>query len=110
MSKVRPFPARPPQEPPPGQKIPEKEVVKHRPWLPLSVLRNARAAKKIRWYIGPKRSAWYTLADVDAFIEGTRCRNPEAESHGSTGGDSSTVTGLSPEQELLHANRLAQRI
>jgi hypothetical protein len=116
-AKIHKFPgAQTLPEPPADRLISEAEVLVWRPILAAGLLLAARKAGNITWTRGKRNSAWYRLADVDAYIKQreSQCRahaqtrysnsadNGSAES---PAGKDSGVTGMTP--ELAEAVALA---
>jgi len=107
--KVHQFPgAAIPPEPPKDRLISEAEVVKFRPILSRGLLLAARKADLIAWTEGRQHTAWYTLADVDAYLETKKkpCLglNPDRSSslvdngsQPSQAAPASIVSGMTPE-------------
>ncbi len=111
-----------PQEPPGDRLISETDVLQNRPMLARGILRGARKTGRIRWTRGKRGSAWYTLADVDAYLRQEReipCRVQKREPYSNSAdnglaesldGQAFTDTGMTPELVASVALASAQRI
>ena len=111
IHQLRPANARP-ADPPPDTLVYEAEIVLYRPCLALGLLRGARKAGLIAWTRGKRGSAWYTLADIDAFLETRKmpichAQNPIPCSNSAASGSRLT---LNPELEEHVARALARQI
>lgn len=113
--------ALPTAAPAPDLLISEDEVLIRRPMLGASTLKGARKAKTITYTRGKRRTLWYRLSDVDAFIASkeVKCHAAAPEPSSNSGDNGSrpslappsfTDSGLSPELEERVADRLARRI
>lgn len=113
--------AKRPADPPADALIPEREVIVYRPCLAVSLLREARKAGMVAWTRGKRGTAWYTLEDVDSFLNTrkTPCHIQEnmlSSSLAASGlprsrGERGYIDiGLPPELEETAARALARKI
>lgn len=110
-----------PPDPAKDKLISEAEVLVFRPALCVSLLRAARKLKLIAYTRGRRQSVWYTLADVDAYLETRKniCHvhgpDPSLNSGGigsqkNPAAPASTITGMTPELEELAGRAAAREI
>jgi hypothetical protein len=106
----------------PNPLLSEAQVLDRWPMLSAGVLQRARREKAVTWHKGKRKSAWYRVSDVEAFIERKlkhECRAPEnplcsnSPDNGSPpipGAPSSIDSGLTPALEEHVAEALAHQI